>query len=171
MKLPYVIALVFTIGASSVWAQGGRPADPLYFGLKAGSVDVDDSGFDDASNAGVFVGYKLHEDASGTFFAEGEYTRTFNDGEVGGADWDIETLAAYAGYRTAGPWFLKAKAGFGWWDVNVDGLVTSAEADDTDFTYGVGGGYRFNNDSGLELEYNVIESDISSLMVGFFTTF
>lgn len=174
MKLEFacVIAFASAVAASPVLAQrGGTPADPVYFGVKAGSVEVDVGGFDDASNIGVFAGYKLHEDPNGAFFVEGEYTRTFNDGDFLTGDWDVETLAAYAGYRTAGPWFLKAKAGFGWWDLNVDGPATPAEADDTDFTFGVGGGFRLNERTGIELEYTQIESDITSLMIGYFTRF
>lgn len=173
-KSSFVAALAFTsVAASSAWAQNGRPADPLYIGVKAGTVEVDESGFDDASNAGVFVGYKLHEDQDGTFFAEGEYSRTFNDGDVGAGEWDIETLAAYGGYRTAGPWFLKAKAGFAWRDVNIIGLAPGVGVDgsETSLSFGAGGGFRMNQDTGLELEYTYLDSDVSSLMFGIFTRF
>lgn len=171
MKRLYVAALVSTLVAAPAYAQGTRPANPLYFGVKAASIDADAPGFDNATNLGAFVGYKIWEDANGAVFAEGEYTRTLSEGDAPGGDWDIETLAAYVGYRSAGPWFFKGKAGFGWWDLGVDGPSSPAEADETDFTFGVGGGFRLNERSGLELEYTQIESDITAISLGFFTRF
>ncbi|HEY8553059.1 MAG TPA: porin family protein [Burkholderiales bacterium] len=171
MKFPLVVALVTALAAGPVYAQGGRPANPIYFGVKGGLVDVDGPGFDEATNLGVFVGYTLYEDPNGAFFAEGEYTRTLSDGDYPGGEWDIETLAAYVGYRTAGTWFAMAKAGFGWWDVSADGPATPLEGDDTTFTFGAGGGYRIDRDTGLQVEYTYIDSDINALWFSFFTRF
>jgi len=95
-----------------------------------------------------------------------------DDGEIGNADWDIETLTAYLAYRTAGNIFLKAKAGYGWWDVNVDGGAPRGfEDDDWDFAFGAGVGYRLSSKAGLEVEYTVIQDDIDFLSLGFFTRF
>lgn len=170
MKRFYVAALISTLVTTPVFAQG-TPSDPLYFGVKVASMDVDARDFDNATNVGVFVGYKIWEDANGAIFGEGEYTRTLSEGDLTGGDWDIETLAAYVGYRSSGPWFFKGKAGFGWWDVGVDGIAVGAEADDTDFTFGIGGGMRLDNRSGLELEYTQIESDITAISVAYFMRF
>lgn len=175
-KFTYVTtAAVLALGTSSVMAQGVTiqpPADPLYFGLKAGAMDADAGGFDNASNVGVVIGYKFHEDALGAFIAEGEYTRSFNDGNIaGGDDWDVETLGAYAGYRSAGPWFWKAKAGFTFFDIAVRGAVRGIEGDDTSFSVGVGAGGRLNERTGVEVEYTRIDSDLNFLSFGVFTRF
>lgn len=172
MKIAFVAALITAFATSPAFAQG-TPSDPLYFGIKAGRVDIDVSPFDSASNFGGYVGYLLSQDQNGSLFLEGEYTRSFNDGSVGAGEWDMETLAAYVGYRTAGPWFLKAKAGYGWYDVNIVNVAPGLGFDgsETNFTFGAGGGFRLDNNSGVELEYAYIDEDVNSLMLGFFTRF
>jgi len=173
-KLTYITAAtVLALGASSAMAQQRftmqTPADPLYFGLKAGAMDADAG--DDASNLGAVIGYKFHEDATGAFIGEGEYTRSFNDGRILGNDWDVETFGAYAGYRSAGPWFWKAKAGFTFWDIAVQGAGGGIEGDDTSFSVGVGAGGRLNERTGVEVEYTRLDSDLTFLSVGLFTRF
>lgn len=178
-KSVHTVAAAFTLAmASPVFAQGMQlnpPADPLYFGLKAGAMDVDDTE-DAANNVGVMAGYKLHEDERGAFFAEGEYTRTFSEGEanavLGSGDYDVETLSAYGGFRSAGQLFWKGKIGVSWWDFAVDGAAPGAgEDDDVSLSFGAGAGWRLNDTTGIEAEYTFIDSDISFLSVGVFTTF
>lgn len=180
-KSVYAIAAAFTLAtASPVFAQGAGarfqpPANPLYFGLKAGAMDVDDTE-DAASNVGVMIGYKFHEDERGAFFGEGEYSRTFSDGEAnafgGSGDYDVETLSAYGGFRSAGQLFWKAKVGLSWWDFAVDGAPAgTGEDDDVSLSFGAGGGWRLNENTGIEAEYTIIDSDISFLSVGVFTRF
>lgn len=175
------VAAAFTLAtASPVFAQqaGMRlqpPADPLYFGLKAGAMDVDDTE-DAASNVGAFVGYKFHEDERGAFFGEGEYTRTFSDGEasavLGSGDYDVETLSAYGGFRSAGQIFWKAKVGLSWWDYSVEGASPGAgEEDDISLSFGAGAGWRLNENTGIEAEYTILDSDVTFLSVGVFSRF
>lgn len=170
MKRTSLVLLALAGLAAHLPAHAQQPGNPIYFGAKLGFMDPDDG--DEATNAGVLVGYTLMEDRNGAFAVEGEYTRTFDDGEIGNADWDIETLTAYLAYRTAGNIFLKAKAGYGWWDVNVDGGAPRGfEDDDWDFAFGAGVGYRLSSKAGLEVEYTVIQDDIDFLSLGFFTRF
>lgn len=173
-KLSAVLVALIGIVAF-VPAQAQQPSNPLYFGAKIGLMDPDVRGFDEATNLGLFVGYTLIQDTRGSLALEGEYTRTFSDGDVNRAgvrtDWDIETLAAYLAYRTAGDVYLKAKAGYGWWDVSVGRGVTAAEDDDWDLTFGAGVGFRLTRKAGIEVEYAVIQEDINFLSLGFFTHF
>lgn len=169
MKRISAVSLVLTGLLAYGPAGAQQPGNPLYVGAKIGLMDPDRG--DEATNLGVLAGYTLVEDSNGAFAVEGEYTRTFDDGEIAGADWDIETLAAYLAYRTAGDVFLKAKAGYGWWDVNVDRFATRFEDDDWDFTFGAGVGFRFSRKAGLEVEYTVVQEDIDFLSLGFFTRF
>jgi len=164
------VALLLALCSLTAYApaQAQQPGNPLYFGAKIGLMDPDRG--DEATNLGALVGYTLMEDTNGSLAVEGEYTRTFDDGEIGGNDWDVETLAGYLAYRTAGNVFLKAKAGYGWWDVNVDG-ATGFEGDDWDFTFGAGVGFRLSRKSGLELEYAVVQEDLNFISLGFFTHF
>lgn len=169
----FAVALVSPAFAQQAEMRLQPPADPLYFGLKAGAMDVDDTE-DAANNVGVVAGYKLHEDERGAFFAEGEYTRTFSDGDAdaiaGSGDYDVETLSAYGGFRSAGQIFWKAKAGLSWWDVAVEGANPS-EDDDLSLSFGAGAGWRLNETTGIEAEYTWIDSDINFFSVGVFATF
>lgn len=181
-KSLYTAAAALTLSmASPAFAQQGAglrinpPPNPLYFGLKAGAMDVDGTQ-DAASNVGVLAGYKFHEDERGAFFGEGEYSRTFSDGEAdaiaGSGDYDVETLSAYGGFRSAGQLFWKAKAGLSWWDYSVDGAAPgTGEDDDVSFSFGVGAGWRLNEDTGIEAEYTVVDSDIDFLSVGVIARF
>lgn len=173
-KLPPALVALFGLLVCAP-AQAQQPGNPVYFGARIGLMDPDVRGFDEATNLGLFVGYTLMQDTRGALAIEGEYTRTFDDGEVNRAgvtsDWEIETLAAYLAYRTAGDVYLKAKAGYGWWDLSVDRIVTGAENDDWDLTFGAGVGFRLSRKAGLEVEYAVIQEDINFLGLGFFTHF
>lgn len=150
--------------------------NPMYFGFKAGTMDLDARGFDDASNWAVLLGFTLYDRPDTSSFAlEAEYSRSFDDGDVRvgptRGDWDIETLAAYGAYRTLGSVFLKAKAGLARWDVSATGPGAGASADDSDVSFGAGAGLRLSPRTGFEAEYTVIESDIRFLSLGFFSRF
>lgn len=169
-----VVALGAVLAVSPVAAQ--QVVNPMYFGFKAGTMDADARGFDDASNWAVVLGFTLYDrPEAGSFALEAEYSRSFDDGDVRVAgvrgDWDIDTLAAYGAYRTGGSVFLKAKAGVARWDLSASGPGARVDADDTDFSYGAGAGLRLSPRTGFEAEYTVIESDISFLTIGFFSRF
>lgn len=173
-SLLLAFAAIGLVALSPVRAQ--QAVNPMYFGFKAGTMDADVSGFDEASNWGVLLGFTLYDQAeAGSLALEGEYTRSFNDGDVRIAglrgDWNVETLALYGAYRTGGNVFLKAKAGWASRDVSVRGPGGRIEGDDSDFSFGAGGGVRLSRKAGLELEYTVIEDDLNFLSLGFFTHF
>ena len=86
-------------------------------------------------------------------------------------NWKIETLAGYGAYRTASDFYVKAKIGYLREDVTVSGIGSDISGKDSGLSYGAGVGYRFNSKSGLELEYTVIEDDISFIGLGYFTHF
>lgn len=165
-------ALGVWLGFSTAAAQ----ENPVHFGLKAGRMDADVPGFGKASILGLLFGFDLHRDDSGVFSFEGEYTRNLSDGDLAiGAipgDWKIETLAGYAAYRTAGNVYVKAKTGILHQDVKVSTAAAAPFAgQDTGFSFGSGIGWRFNRKTGLELEYTVLEEDLTFLSLGYFTHF
>lgn len=164
------------IAAFSVWllaAPTHAQENPLYFGIKAGQMDPDADGFDEATNVGLIAGYDLSRDANGTLALEVEYTRSLSEGDVRfGGEWEIETLAGYGAYRTAGDVYVKAKAGVLSEDVKVSrtgGAIASGK--DSGFSFGAGVGVRLNRKVGLEIEYTIIEEDIGFLSLGYFTHF
>ncbi len=160
-------------GCLSFTTAASAEDNPVYFGIKAGVMKADVDGFDTSNNFGLLLGFDVYRDVAGAFSIEGEYTRKLSKGNVsGGGDWKIETLAAYGAYRTAGDLYLKAKVGYLREDVSVSGVGnTSVSGTDSGVSYGAGVGYRFNRKTGLELEYTIIEGDISFLSLGYFTHF
>lgn len=168
--------LIGTLGVWLVAAPALAQENPVYFGIKAGQMNPDADGFDDASNIGFIFGYNLFQDANGTLALEAEYTRNLSEGDVaiGGARgaWKIETLAGYGAYRTAGDVYVKAKAGILREDAKVSiggGGISSGK--DSGFSFGAGVGVRFNRKVGLEIEYTVINEDVGFLSLGYFTHF
>jgi hypothetical protein len=164
MKIRHAVAAGLVAVAMSVPAQAD--VGP-YFGVKGGFMDADAGGHDNALNGGGVFGYKFFDDERGSGALEAEGTLTLRDGDTdGGGDWDVSTIAVYFAYRTIGELYFKAKGGFA--DQNVGG--TSAVADDTVFSFGLGGGWQVNRKSALEVEYTVFD-DIDFISVGFITRF
>jgi hypothetical protein len=138
-----------------------------YIGAKAGLMDADASGHDEALNIGGVFGYRFFDDNRGSGSLEGELTLSGKDGDTpGGGDWDVTTVAAYFAYRTPGEFYFKGKAGFA--DQNVGG--TSAIDDETGLSFGVGGGWQIDRKASLEVEYTVYD-DLKFISVGFNTRF
>lgn len=164
-------AAAVLVMAASPLSSHAQNFSPWYLGLKAGWMDADASNFDEATNLGLYGGYTLHDDASGRFALEGEYTRTISDGDIPGGGWDIETLAVYGAYRTAGPWFLKIKAGYLDEDISVSAGGSSIAGSDSGFSFGAGAGVRLSNKAAFELEYTVIEEDVNFFSIGYLTHF
>ncbi|MFL6624030.1 MAG: porin family protein [Sulfurifustis sp.] len=174
-KHRYICAIALVAGVT-ICAAAAAQESPLYFGLKAGQMDIDQSGFDTSSNFGLLLGYDLFRDVNGSLAIEAEYTRDISKGDVqigaANGDWKIETLAAYGAYRTAGPIYLKAKAGYLSEDISVSGVSgTGVSGNDSGFSFGAGVGYYFNRKTGIEFEYTVIEQDVNFFSIGYFTHF
>lgn len=178
MKRSYLVVSALLAGllaAPMAMAQGTRGGtSPLYFGAEVGMLDADIGGFDDAINAGLIVGYDLFSDSRGALSVEGEFTTTLSDGDItGGGEWDAETLAAYAAFRTAGELYVKAKAGFLDQDIKRAGGAgaTITNGDDSGFAFGVGGGWQLKRDAAFELEYTVMSDELTFLSLGYVTRF
>src|SRR5687768_7671536 len=161
-----LLAALLLIGTTTAKAQ----QNPLYFSGKVGIMDADISGFDNAMNIGVVAGYDLYVDQMmGTFSVEGEFTTTLSDGDItGGGDWDVDTLAVFGTYRSPGDLYFKGKLGYLDQDIKrVGGTTTTIpNADSSDFAYGVGGGWRLDRASSLELEYTVASDELTFISIG-----
>ena len=117
----------------------------------------DVAGLDDAQNMGVVIGYELLPVGLGDIAVEGEYTTTTNEGStpVAGVNWGVDTTAVYAAFRSAGPIYLKAKAGYLYEDVSAG----PASGTDSGLSAGVGVGFGIGI-AQIELEYTQVEQDI-----------
>src|SRR5690606_4410542 len=126
----------------------------------AGKTKIDAPYYDDDTGKGFVVGYDF-----GGFGIEFEHTETEGDVSVpfyGKGDYEVETNALYAVYRSLGTAYFKAKIGVLNEDVTIKnfGVIPgSIKDDDTGASAGVGGGFRIGPVS-MEAEYTVIEEDV-----------
>ena len=150
------------VGLLSLMMAAPAAAGGLFFGAKTGPMVIDASGYKtDPTNMGVVVGYDLGV-VVGDLAVEGEFTTTTSDGKTnGGAKVSVDTMAAYLAFRTAGPFYFKAKGGFLQEDVKVGSFSDS----DSGMSYGVGLGFGIGI-AQLELEITQVETDITFLSVG-----
>jgi len=168
VRFTFVVSmLVFMATNVSAATTQAKKAQP-YIGGKLGLMMPDASGVDDAVNLGILVGMTLNEVSAGSISVEGELTTTIVDGDTGGGDWDVTTLAGYGVFRSSGPLYFKGKAGLVYWDASIDaGPFGTYSDDDIDISFGVGGGFKISDKTALELEYTIIESDLDFLSLGF----
>ncbi|MDH3342988.1 MAG: porin family protein [Gammaproteobacteria bacterium] len=163
------IALIFILSVTHIGSVFSA-ADTMYFGVKAGLMMPDIPEMSNATNIGFVIGSKLKNEIS----VEGEMTITALDGDVSifgvSGDWDVMTIAGYGVYRSekSGGVYFKGKAGLLYEDVNIQmtGLPVSSSGTDTGLSLGFGAGFDIGNGQTLEVEYTIIESDVSFLSVG-----
>ena len=120
---------------------------------------------------GVLLGYNIILDVS----IEGEFNYGIAGGDIdffiGSGDTDMWTLAGYGVYRHFFDGvFIKAKAGFIHEDIRMEYEFFGISIDDTEtdsgFSAGIGCGYRFDDELGIEAGHTVIEEDVDFLSVG-----
>ena len=150
----FLLFSLFLISAQ-VYAEG------LTFGAKGGPMQLDVSGADDPINAGVAIGYEFGVGLGDLGF-EGEFTTTVKDGKIGGLDLNIDTVAAYATYRSPGFIYFKGRVGYAGWDA---AQALGDTADDTSASYGIGLGLSLKVLK-FELEYTQIDDDINFVSLG-----
>jgi len=140
-----------------LFAAAGHAADGFYFGAVGALTKNSAPGFDNAINAGLVLGYEFLGVGVGDIAIEGVYTTSVRDGDlIGSNNWSADTLSGFGVFRSAGPIYLKAKAGLTNWDVKTSGTKT----DGTDFSWGLGLGFSFALGQ-LEFEYSKIQDDIN----------
>ncbi|MCK4586327.1 MAG: hypothetical protein KAU29_03245 [Gammaproteobacteria bacterium] len=129
IKLYILLALVSLVIATPA------TAGEWIFGAKTGTVVVNDSNVKThPTNIGVMVGYEQGF-VIGDLAIEAEVTKTTSKGEIeaGGGKFEVDTKALYLAFRTAGPFYFKAKGGY--LESDIDGQTDSGAA------YGVGLGF------------------------------
>lgn len=130
------------------------------FGANAGKMMIDASGVDDPTNAGVVIG-KEWGVVFGDAAVEAEFTTSIDDGSFLGNDVNVDTQAIYGAIRTAGPVYVIGKLGVLREEVEIGSISDT----DTGMSAGIGVGFSVGL-AQLELQYTVVEEDISYLSVG-----
>src|SRR5438105_11945290 len=86
---------------------------PFYFRAMAGLMDPSAGGHDNTFNVGAGVGFRIFDEASGSGALEADVTTSLKKGEKDeGGEWNVDTVAVYFAYRSAGDVYFKAKGGF-----------------------------------------------------------
>lgn len=125
-----------------------------YVGVKAGTG----VGSIDTENV---LGFVLGYDFGSTLSVEFEHANSEANSSV-----DITSNALYLAFRTEGDTYFKARGGFLHEKVERNyGWRNDSSDSDSGLSLGLGVGHRFNQLS-LELEYTLIEQDVSYLTVG-----
>lgn len=161
-------------------ASTAQAAGKFYIGGKAGIVQADIPGFDEAINAGVYGGFNmLGKDSlfaadlrGGTLAAEGEITTSVKDGETDFfGDWSMTSIGAYAAYRhpVTDYFYLKGKLGLVRYEIDTS-FANINSGTETQLAAGIGAGWKVGPGS-IEVELTTYESDVLFLSGGFHMTF
>ncbi len=154
IKLYILLALVSLVIATPA------TAGEWIFGAKTGTVVVNDSNVKThPTNIGVMVGYEQGF-VIGDLAIEAEVTKTTSKGENdNGSKFEANTHALYGAFRSAGPFYFNAKAGF--LTMDDDGRTESGAS------YGIGLGFGIGiAQLELELTRTAIDPEITFVSLG-----
>jgi len=141
-------------------AEQPQSQSHTFFGVKGGLMKPDGGNTDSAGNIGVVMGQPVAR----YFSWEAELTASLFDGEVGtNSNWDINTLAGYAVFRSEGKIGFKGKAGLAYWDTGSD--------DDFSLSFGIGAGFKMGKSGMLDVEYTQIDNSVDYISVGYLFNF
>ena len=180
MKNTNLLITLAVLGSLTL-AGTAQAAGKFYIGGKAGLVQVDVSGFDEAVNAGVYGGFNmLGKDSlfnadlrGGTLAIEGEITTSIKDGETDFfGDWSMTSIGAYGAYRhpLSDVFYLKGKLGLVRYDIDTSIYNASTNGTETKLAAGIGAGWKVGPGS-IEVELTTYESDVLFLSGGYHFTF
>jgi hypothetical protein len=153
MKKLILVGLLALLVATPVSAE-------WLFGAKTGSMVIDSAGVSDATNSGIMVGYQIGAVVA-DLALEAEITKTTGEGQFSGSGVSLNTQALYLAFRTAGPFYLKAKAGY----VNEDVRGVPGKGKESGAAYGIGLGFGIGI-AQLELELTSMNKDIAYVSLG-----
>lgn len=131
-----------------------------YFGANTGPMLIDSAGVSDPVNAGIMLGREWSV-VAGDIGVQGEFTTTIDDGAYAGQKVSVDTQAVYGVFRTAGAFYLIAKAGL----LREKVKIGTASDSETGSALGLGMGFSLGL-AQLELEYTQVEKDIAYLSLG-----
>jgi hypothetical protein len=132
----------------------------LMFGGKVGLYKPADPD----NETGVNIAAVLSKPMVGNISWEADLSFSVTDAKAGSSDFDIDSVAGYAVYRTEGNTHIKAKLGVAYWDSN--------SADESDFNLAAGIGIGFRTGRGiLDIEYTQIGHIADYITVGYIIPF
>lgn len=134
-------------------------------GAKGGVLNSNVAGFDDATNAGVVLGYRFSRaigGIGGSSSIELEGTTSTSEGDfanqAGSGQWEGDTVALYFTYSTPGRVYFKGKLGGVSSKVKTN-VAGASDTKDTSVAAGAGLGFKMTENAKLELEYTSSTGD------------
>ncbi len=150
-KISLILLLVLPL--ISTYSLAANKGSPWYFGLKGGIMDSQGIG-DSAINMAVDIGYRNNRYLS----TEIELSKTLIDGNTpSGQDWEVNTLSAFAAFRSNTEVKLKAKIGLS----NVD----TGNNSNLELSFGIGLGFWAAGGL-MEIEYTEIDDGLNFISLG-----
>ena len=168
MKNITQIISTILISAISTFANANEHS----YGVKGGIMLNSSGNASNANSVGFVTKIPLTNNSSSV---EVELTTSIIGGGVGGGndyDWDLTTIAGYYSHRiNQDNYYMKLKAGLLYERVvitdNSPFPLDDVTENDTGLSLGFGIGWTINKNK-IEVEYTIIEQDISFLSVGYF---
>ncbi len=158
MKKSFLAAALLALTSSTAFAADSGVTAGVKFGRLL--IDVTEIGtikdISDGKTNGLTLGYDFGNNFSLDLeLLPGNISGTYYKNLI---HLDLDTAALYGTYRSEGPAYLLAKLGL---------VRNHFDGDsETGAGYGIGGGFRFNDNIGIELEYTIIDQDINLLGLG-----
>lgn len=148
-----ILSLLCATSLITPCVEAAGKSTPWYFGVKGGLMDADGAS-DSAVNMGLDVGYRNNKYIS----TEIELTKTLIDGDTrSGNDWEVDTLSAFAAFRSNTEVKFKAKIGL----TNID----YGNDDDLELSFGFGVGFWAAGGL-MEIEYTEIDDGLDFFSLG-----
>lgn len=145
-------------------------ADGWYLGASAGVVNTNSNGFDDATNAGLLIGYDVYTKDIFATSIETEFTTSVSDGNVKisgtKGSWDVDTQAAYVAFRLGEKFYIKTRFGVLRSEISLDIAGNSLSDTDSSMSWSGALGWMFNQHLGIQADGTLIDSDTTYWNLG-----
>jgi hypothetical protein len=142
----------------------------FYLGPTVGIMDADFSGFDDATGAGVLLGYEFFSREAFYLSAEAEATTTIADGDVKAAgrkgDWDIDSQALYLAARVGNTFYIKVRYGVSWSEISVNFDGSSFSNSDSGGSWGGALGWNLAEHWVVQADGILVDTDVTYWNLG-----
>ncbi len=159
------LTLLMLGGVSVTHADGG-----LYLGPSVGVMDASVSGFGDATNAGILLGYDFFNLQQFHVSAETEFTTTISDGDVKlgsqKGDWDIDTRGVFVAARVGDTAYIKVRFGAVWSDVSAKAAGISSSNSDSSGSWGGALGWNFTEHWAVQADGTLVDPDVTYWNLG-----
>ena len=172
MKVIKVCGLFVVLAAIS---SGSFGAGGISVGVKGGQTlisDLEDLGlFGLETDGSLAVGFSLGYALTETLHAEVDFISGGAEfsGPGGSLEADYDTVSVYSVFKSKGSLYFAGKIGIT--RATIDFSSIDSEESDSGLSAGFGGGYRVSKPFSLEVEFTIVDQDLSWFLVSARYTF